>query len=777
MTRLCVGAAFGYSVTASVPQWTDITRYVDIRSAGIQITRGASDEVGEIQPGTCTLTLDNSDGRFTPTLATSPYYPNVKKNTPIRVQVVTTAKNLVTNPSFETGLWDWGRSASPAFAQDATHVQSGTQAMLITWGATGASGQNVFTDVYGLDIGQTYTASAYVWNGAGGPQVLPQIVGMTAGPGSTTTGAFERIATTFTATATTHRFQIITSGIPTGGTQTWVDAVQVEEGAAATAFDADGAQVHTRFFGMVNQWPTVWDGLHAQTRITATDLFKWLSRQPALRPMLVEEILQDAPRAYYPLWEDSESTTAGDLSGYGTGSMSVFQAGSGGTLDFGEGAGPADSLGCPKFTPASTSAGKYLRASLGSKFTAAANAAGQNMFIEVWFATATTGAIRNLLTLSSTDSASQLSFSLNASGQISVNRATDGVYGIFPDAFTGTLTDGAVHHLLVDVANSQIYIDGVSKGTSPLVRAVDSPGRLYLGARAPNSDGGGTIALWSGTIAHAVLYVGGTITAADLLPHYTTGSTENVGETADVRASRIAGYQGISIAFQGSTFDGMGSQKALGKPALEHLQEIEATESGRLFSSRSVGQLILQSRDVRNAPVPVLTLNWADTETDEAEFADDDQKMVNTIQATRPGGATQRVTDTASRATYGPYEQQVDVFLDSDTAVLNAANWVVSRYADPPPELRQLPVEAYSMGLTSYRALLGADISSALSVTGMPAQSPVSSMTVNVEGYTETIQYRQHHLDFRTSRALTSSVWVLDNTTYSVLGTTTRLGY
>src|SRR5215212_2881756 len=120
MMQLVVKAAFGYAVTDPSPAWTDISDYVHINT-GVSITRGASDELGEVQAGTCTMTLDNSDGRFTSGRAASPYYPNVKKNTPIRVQVVTT-KNLISNPSFETGLSGWTKSTSPTIAQDNAHV-------------------------------------------------------------------------------------------------------------------------------------------------------------------------------------------------------------------------------------------------------------------------------------------------------------------------------------------------------------------------------------------------------------------------------------------------------------------------------------------------------------------------------------------------------------------------------------------------------------------------------------------------------------------------------
>lgn len=773
MTRLVVEAGFGYAVTASTIVWTDITQYVDTVQ-GVQISRGASDELAQVQPGTCRLTLDNSDGRFTPTHSGSPYYPNVLKNTPLRVREVSAGTNLITNPSFESGLTDWQASASPTIAVSTTHVQHGTQSMLLTFAAT-TTGQNALTTIYGLTIGQTYTYSAYVWVPTGDIPVYLQVTSVANSSVSTVNDAFQRLSVTFTATATSHIFRVIGSGTPAAGDQVWIDAVQLEEGSSATTFDSDAAQVHGRFFGMVNEWPIAWTGLQSTVTITATDMHKWLSRLPALQPMLVEEMLQNRPAAYYPMGESSDSTTLGDVSGYGRGHLAVFQAGTGGTIEFGAGGGPIDSLGCPKFTPASASNGKYLRASLGSRFTAAANDSSGNMFIEFWFSTAVAD-YRYLLSLSTTDGRHQLAFQIGNLGDLWVNLAVDSVFSTTADKFGTGYADGAVHHVVADLAAGQIWIDGVSKGTGSLVQAPSDPALLWLGAQAPSRTTDGKGLLWDGTIAQVAIYLGTGVTAADLTAHYTTGTTEHIGETADNRLSRIAGYAGINLTTSGTVFGGVASQKALGKSPLEHMREIELTEAGRLITSRSTNQLIFQSRDVRYSPAAA-TIGYADLETSQVEMADDDQKMVNTVTAIRPGGATQKVTDQTARDLHGPYEQQATYFKDDDQDVLYAAQWVVSRYADPPPELRQLPVEAYTLPLATYRALLDADISSAITVTGMPSQAPATSETVSIEGYTETIRHRQHLLDFHTSRAASGTVWVLNDTTYSVLGTSTRLAY
>ena len=762
MTRLYVEAAFGYTILTGTPVWTDITQYVDL-VAGVSIGRGAQDELSETQPGTCSLTLDNSDGRFSPGRASGAYYPNVKKNVPLRVWAVTTAKNLVTNPSFEAGLTDWSKSASPTIVQDATHVQSGSQAMRVTWGAP--TNQSVFTELYGLDIGATYTASAYVWIAATAPVMELHIEGMAAGASSTTTGAFERLTYTFVATATHHRLVCQTVGTPTAGTQMWIDAVQAEEGSTATTFDSDGAQLHARFCGMVNEWPVKWEGLNSKVVITCTDIFKWLGIQPELQAMLIEEVLLDRPTVYYPLSEPEESTSAGDLAGTASvGSLSILQAGSGGTLTFAAGTGPSDGLGCPQFTPASSTAGKYLSADLGPNITDA-NVAWR-VRAEAWFSTSTTD--RVLMALSSSDASAKLIISLESgTGKLQVQNQAEGSALVSTVWATPNLADGAVHHLVYNENAGEVAIDGTTYSTSNY--AADNMRLLYVG-------GFQNARLWNGTIAHVALYLR-SVTTAELTPHYTTGTTEHVGEAANTRMSRIVSYLGLSVSAQGSTFDGMASQKSLGKAPLEHLREIERTESGKLLASRSLAALIFQSRDVRYNPVAAASIAYADLDTSGVEMADDDQRMVNTVVASRPGGATQRVFNQSARDTYGTYQRDLELFKDSDLKVTDAANWIVSRYADPPPELRSIPVEASTLGLTTYRALLNADVSTVLDITSMPDQAPASTQTVTIEGYTETITQEQHRFAFYASRALTDTVWVLDSATYSQLGITTRLGY
>ncbi|WP_371528371.1 carbohydrate binding domain-containing protein [Streptomyces sp. NBC_01283] len=909
MARAVVEAAFGSTMSTPSPTWTEITEYADNVGAAISITRGASDELQDISAGTCSLTLDNSDGRFTSGLASGAYYPNIRKNVPLRVRVVSCDRNLVTNPDFEAGLTDWSKTASPSWTVDATRAKRGTQSVRMTWGAP--TGQSLYTQLYGLDIGMRYTVSAYVWVAAGAPAMECRVEGVAVGAASTLTDTWQRISLTFTATATQHRLALQQVGTPTVGTQCWVDAVQVWEGAAAlplnhlangdfetsvanwassgspsvarstvraqrgtgsmlvtwagvdnqsvtcdsmvgmivgqqytfsawvwvpaghtavrltvaggnlgppstlvdqwerisitwtatatshqvrirhstipsaghmswmdaaqveegstptTYSPLEGAQLHARFFGMVNDWPTKWKGLYSTASIVCTDTFKTLARQESLQPMLVEEVLLDRPAVYYPLGEAAESTTAGDLSGSPeVGTLSIVQAGSGGTLTFGDGQGPAGAgdMPTPTFTPSGISAGKYLTANLGQGFQDA------NVLFrartECWFSTSQDG--RVLMALTSLSHDVRLIISLESgTGKAKIEHMADGIASPAIVIATPNLADGQLHHIHYHELNQQLYVDGVlySAVTST---AVDLR-LLYVGGYAGTR-------LWSGTISHLAVYLRA-ITSAEIIPHYTTGSTQHIGESAAVRLARIASYVPVPVTTQGSIFDGMAAQSALGNSPLSHLKEIETTESGKLLADRGTAGLIYQARDVRYNQVSAVSLAFADLETTDLEVADDDQKMVNTITASRPGGATQRVVDQAARDTYGPYEKPLDLLKSSDLKVLDAANWLISRYADPPTEIRQVPVDGYTLPLATYRALLAADVSTALTLTGLPEQAPAPTASLTAEGYTETITRGRHLLDFHTSRAQTDTVWVLDDPVYSVLGSTTRLAY
>jgi uncharacterized protein YjbI with pentapeptide repeats len=83
--------------------WTDITHYVLVRD-DLTMVIGRPDEASSMNASTLTVTLKNTDGRFTPDNSSGAYYPYVQLNTQIRVSVT---DNSVTGVAY-TGYRFWG---------------------------------------------------------------------------------------------------------------------------------------------------------------------------------------------------------------------------------------------------------------------------------------------------------------------------------------------------------------------------------------------------------------------------------------------------------------------------------------------------------------------------------------------------------------------------------------------------------------------------------------------------------------------------------------------
>ncbi|MFD9398333.1 hypothetical protein ACFWA4_05870 [Streptomyces sp. NPDC060011] len=66
--------------------WTDITTYVRYQDM-IEIRRGRSAEATQTDTASCTMTLDNRDGRFSPRNPVGAYYGLIGRNTPIKVSI------------------------------------------------------------------------------------------------------------------------------------------------------------------------------------------------------------------------------------------------------------------------------------------------------------------------------------------------------------------------------------------------------------------------------------------------------------------------------------------------------------------------------------------------------------------------------------------------------------------------------------------------------------------------------------------------------------------
>ena len=84
---LIVEFAFGidWDTEPTAGQWTDVT--TDVRVADrVTISRGRNSDLGVMEAGTCSFTLDNTSRAYEPEWASGTHYPNIRPRTHVRVK-------------------------------------------------------------------------------------------------------------------------------------------------------------------------------------------------------------------------------------------------------------------------------------------------------------------------------------------------------------------------------------------------------------------------------------------------------------------------------------------------------------------------------------------------------------------------------------------------------------------------------------------------------------------------------------------------------------------
>ena len=141
-----VEVAFSDDPNTTTPAFTDLTSRAHL-DAGIEISRGRSEDVGDVQVGQCSLTLNNTDGLLTPGRSV-------------------TRTNMVPNPSFEVNTTGWLVSQVAESLSSAWAASGAQSVRLAPSGASDDSYMILDGDVgamrAGMVAGNTYTISGTV---------------------------------------------------------------------------------------------------------------------------------------------------------------------------------------------------------------------------------------------------------------------------------------------------------------------------------------------------------------------------------------------------------------------------------------------------------------------------------------------------------------------------------------------------------------------------------------------------------------------------------------
>jgi hypothetical protein len=509
----------------------------------------------------------------------------------------------------------------------------------------------------------------------------------------------------------------------------------------------------TRFTGYVQNWPAEWpDGSDqfAVAQITAVDLLARLARK-TLRSIIEEEYLIDAPSAYYTLGEPAGATSANDTSGRTGPSLGL--AGTGSAVVFGTATGP----GTDSLTAAQFSNGMFLAKASGIQT------------IEGFFSTTTLPASSGYLwqyvvgvaSLSITDVHIDATGKLHGVAQGGVDIST-----------SGSVADGLTHHFAFVPSSFftptwSLYLDGSLVG-SAVGSSLGGGGSTWVGQG------------FTGVLAHLAnpLATPG-LSAARVAAHATAGLTGFAGERSDQRISRLANYGGATVqALEVGVDASVPFVDITGASPLAAMNDVGKAEGGAVFI-RGDGTLVMQNRQHRSLQTaPDLTMT--NNEVDPASQVVGDMQLVQNVVTASAGanGAVQVAANASSRTTHGDYPVDLTgLLVGSDALALNAAQWRVTKYAEPFKRMPDLGFDLATLTAAQQASVMAVEISDRIQITGMPAQAITTTLDLLVEGWTETLGADSWTWQANTSNFATEAAWVLDSPTYSVLDSTTVLSY
>lgn len=344
--------------TTTTPTWTDITSSVQAFSG----SGGRQYELDQVQGGNYNLTLLDTSEQFNPANTGSAYYPNVIPYRRLIIQAMwpPVASGGNVNLINSSGRQPESRAAyDPTFESYAvgaavpwldlpfntTPVVTTAQAFQgthsATWSFPGDSQEHVTGWKVRTIPGQQYTASAYVRQDVANVMVLFIASTGVYSTTSTATNTWVRLSATWTASQPYHDIYVgyaPATGLPALAGNMWLDAVQLETGASASAFVSAGPVIYGVFGGFIERWPTKWDlaGRRGWCAATAVDAITILAQQK-LNTEVTNTIISFGPTYYWPLWDGAGTLYAAEASGHAGPPLAIAtsSSGAGGGVTFG----------------------------------------------------------------------------------------------------------------------------------------------------------------------------------------------------------------------------------------------------------------------------------------------------------------------------------------------------------------------------------------------------------------------------------------------------------
>jgi hypothetical protein len=704
------------------------------------------------------------------------------------------------DPSFETSVAWTG-----VFGTAATKAQSTVQAFNGTHSC--AAVLTAATDRYGGVVwtvpGVRYTLSVYVFVPATYTvtlefgQYAPSTVNY-ATTTSSTTGAWQRLTITATATNAVSYWRIKSGTAPAFPFTTYVDACQLEIASAASAFTTTGPTRYTRYTGYIERYPQTWtdQGFRSIKPLEAVDALSILSRT-TIKQSYQATVLADSPTLYAPLNESAfpqviQRPLGGQLfAGY------TQLGGTYGSVNF-SGDRVPDGSGAVVVTQQNTdpdiSGDPTFVTYLGTRF-GTASVRPQACTFELWVkvvngvvylgaapmdpAETTGGEVTGTLRGLHVYTAGGRAFFHYAdpNGNTSALRAWPGWSG-WPD--------GQWHHLAIILPGSsttQGWGDGVLGSTAAMgftPSATIAIENVYAQATTYFGDHSSQVA-----VANMAVYPTA-LSSTQLAAHYQRG-IGYLAEKSGARAARLLTAYWSSTLYTAATgYVPMAPDYSYDtRSMLDVLQEIAATEAGRVYAN-GAGRVVFEDRVTRYASqtsIATLGIAAGQLHYENLEFDYDPTYVYSRANLSRPGNSSYPLkTNATSLTRYGERILQATLQVNSDFELDQASVFYLNRYAAPggaPGTSTGARVRKLTLNPASDPALwtfvMGLELSQRVTVSFTTSTGLTMSSSYYVEKIDEAGDPKEgtYIVDLQLSPVFVSQAWVLGDATYGVLGTTT----
>ncbi|WP_327268817.1 hypothetical protein OG233_14165 [Streptomyces sp. NBC_01218] len=800
--------------------WTDITPWVYERDP-IKITRGAKSETGKVTPGTCSLTLNNRDGRFSPRNPRSPLFGKIGRNTPIRISVPgpesylsldgTTAGVATTPdvaaldivgdldvrvevtadwpmPQVQTLIGKW----STAAAQRSWVFKIENGNVVLNWSPDSTVFHTWQWRLPALPRRAALRTTLDVNNGAGGHTAAmywaPTLDGPWTPIGTPVVGNFVTsiyastvplqvgpVAITgwLPAQALIHRAEV-RSGIGgtvvaspdfralTEGTTAFSDSASRPWSVTGTARVSNRAY---RFVGEVAAWPTRWD-------LSGTDVYVPIDEAGILRRLgqgrkpLASTLRRSIPRAasllaYWPM-EEGTAATAASSPVLGVTPLQLSRA----TW------ASATTLASSDPLPVLASAGGDLAQMTGTVPAPTGSPTGwrvqwvyrldtPNTPLYTFMRIATTGTITEWFIQQSATGSRILGRDASGTDVISnlIGTGLD-LYNQWNSVwFTVEQVGGTVQWDIYwqDVGGAPGHYGSSYSGTIGRVRTVGGPA------------GGYAAALDGMALGHLSVFSTSTTTAYDgALTAYDT-------EFASNRMVRLSQESGGLVPMTFTVGNPGVPQQTMGPqhPAqlLDLLEDAAATDGGILFERRDRPALHYRDRAALHNQTPALTLNYtAEGEAAGLEPVEDDQATRNDVTVVRDGGGSGRVEITSGplstlppeQGGVGVYDTSVPLSLGSDDQTTQIAGWLARLGTVDEPRYPAVRVMLHAAPHL-IPAALGLELGDLMRINNLPPWMPPEPALLMVRGLTETLTRHTWDVTFTTAPGRPWDVGVYDD--------------